>query len=264
MAWNKAVELAHWGGRSLYRPGKPLNIINIFLTGPSQIPGVVRKALAKRSLTENVMMALTIIVWVSYARRNFQPMNKPTVTYLDSAYRPSSRLEIVISMYDESPEMVGSTIAQLLQIPAIVSARPSLTIYSKLENTDLKDLAARTGATNVFQIPNRGREGETYLHHILTRWDHLARHTLFMQADVHNSRELFPRIKDYFVDATGMLSLGFSGTSCRCDRCGDRWGWFDVSSVIPDVYRRVYKRDCSTSPTLLTYKGQFIASAARI
>ena len=62
-----------------------------------------------------------------------------------------------------------------------------------------------------------------------------------------------------------MLSLGFTGVLCDCNSCGDRWGWEDSWAVVPALYEKIYNKACETdTPILLSYKGQFIASARRI
>jgi hypothetical protein len=65
----------------------------------------------------------------------------------------------------------------------------------------------------------------------VSKWDSLAEQTLFIQAHAHNIRELLPRINDYLVAGTGMLSLGFTGVTCDCNSCTDRWGWEDKWEV---------------------------------
>jgi hypothetical protein len=89
---------------------------------------------------------------------------------------------------------------------------------------------------------------------------------MFVQAHAHNMRELIPRINSYLVPQTGMLSLGFVGITCSCDRCGDRFGWEDKWDIVPSLYQHIYSQPCtpSTPPILISYKGQFVASARRI
>lgn len=62
-----------------------------------------------------------------------------------------------------------------------------------------------------------------------------------------------------------MLSLGFTGHTCDCLDCGDVFSWSDTDAVVPRVYAQVYNQTCSPQDrVLLAYKGQFIASSARI
>jgi hypothetical protein len=84
---------------------------------------------------------------------------------------------------------------------------------------------------NIIARPNVGREGETYLHHILTPWSNLARHTLFTQAGIDDFDELSRRVNDAFTKRTGMLSLSFVSTMCDCHDCMDKY-WHDTSGVL--------------------------------
>ena len=72
------------------------------------------------------------------------------------------------------------------------------------------------------------------------------------------------RVRDYYTPETGMLSLGFSGQMCECDDCGDRFGWQDHSDIIQKTWEKVFNQTCGKQKVLLSYKGQFVASAKRI
>ncbi|GAB7362995.1 hypothetical protein MBLNU230_g3289t1 [Neophaeotheca triangularis] len=192
-----------------------------------------------------------------------QPPLSPT---LDHTYSPTNDLDIVISMYRESPASVQSMLATLLQIPSIASTNPNIIIYLKDPSANPTAIQTLTNATLVHPLPNLGREGETYLHHITTRWDQLAAHTLFLQAGAHNAIAMQKRAANYFdPERTGFLSLARSDTTCECDDCSDRWDWQDDRSSFPAIYRRVFARECQAGQRVaLAYKGQFIASAPRI
>lgn len=182
---------------------------------------------------------------------------------LDLDYVAPAKMDIVINMFEESPSTVASLIEELRTIPVIADRSPNFLVYLKDPLADPHEIHKASAATLVVVRPNRGREGETYLWHIINNWDQLAEQTLFLQAAVHNRREVYSRIHHYLVPTTGMLSLGFSGTTCDCSDCLDRWGWDDYSNSIPAVYEEVYNASC-VGPVLLSYKGQFVASAARI
>ncbi|CZR68518.1 uncharacterized protein PAC_18417 [Phialocephala subalpina] len=192
------------------------------------------------------------------------PLGLPTS--FDLSYKPQSKFDIVISMYQESPTSVKSMVERI-KSTAYLSALSdvSVIIYTKDPASDLHILKRETGADIVSRLPNTGREGGTYLHHIVSNWDSLAEKTMFIQAHPHNIRELIPRINDYLVPQTGMLSLGFTGVTCQCGSCSDRWGWEDKWAVVPTLYEKIYGAPCDSNQEItLSYKGQFIASAARI
>ncbi|KAH7378720.1 hypothetical protein BKA66DRAFT_466513 [Pyrenochaeta sp. MPI-SDFR-AT-0127] len=165
-------------------------------------------------------------------------------------------------MYREPVDEVAQLISNLRSIPTLSQAE--FTIYAKGEEVDKNQTEQHTGARNVIAIPNIGREGETYLNHILRRWDSLARQTVFLQADVHNSREFYPHLNNYFsLDRTGYLSLGWSGNVCNCDKCGDKFFWRDETQLFSRIQSRI-NNSSKCRNVLLSYKGQFIVSAARI
>lgn len=184
---------------------------------------------------------------------------------LDFAYKPTSRFDIVVSMYDEDPASVKRMLDSISKTNPLSTITPNIIIYTKDSSADLEALKDATGATNVTLLPNLGREGGTYLHHMVHNWDTLAEQTLFIQAHAHNARELLPRINSYLVPETGMLSLGFTGITCDCETCEDRHGWKDTFNLMPSLYSQIYPgQKCENTPLLLSYKGQFIASARRI
>jgi len=57
--------------------------------------------------------------------------------------------------------------------------------------------------------------------------------------------------------------LGWSGM-CDCEECGDRFSWWDNTQLFLETHHRIHGNDTACDKILLSYKGQFIASAARI
>ncbi|PNS14492.1 hypothetical protein CAC42_3778 [Sphaceloma murrayae] len=220
------------------------------------------------------LTVLTILTWVfSVYLAIFPggPPSPPAALHLDKTYNPTSSLDIVISMYDEPLPSLTSTLTLLLSLTNISPLSPRLFVYTKNYHADLEAIAhaipASLPSPSITLVPNTGREGHTYLHHILSHWDTLGNHTLFLQAATHNPRELGPRIRDFFGPDTGMLPLGFAGYSCPCDAdvCSDRF-WEDASGIVRETYLKATRRETCASGerVLLSYKGQFVASAARI
>lgn len=218
----------------------------------SWIPAIVRLLLL--SLIWTAVFAMNSRLFANNLRHEPLPS-------LNLDYRPKQDMEIVISMCREDVDEVASMLGVLQSLLHDKDRSVTITIYTKDSRADTENLTARLGATRIFERPNVGREGETYLHHIISQWDNLARHTLFLQAHVHNMWEVQRRIETYFQHDTGALMLGFTGHTCRCDDCSDRWGWND-GNQIGLAYARIHKQRCSE--VLLSYKGQFIASGARL
>lgn len=208
---------------------------------------------------------VAILAWIGFIVGNFagDANTFHLIPRLDLAYTPEHGFDVVISMYDEPIESIQSIMNDLSVV--LPGSPPRLFLYTKSEDVEPSILAALTNAFRVTKLRNYGREGETYLQHILLNWNSLAKHTLFVQADVHNPREIFHRIQDYYSpNKTGMLSLSFSGSSCSIENCSDRWGWYEDQAVLNDICRRVGEKPCTNTNLLLSYKGQFIVSAKRI
>ncbi|KAI9858693.1 MAG: hypothetical protein M1813_007325 [Trichoglossum hirsutum] len=191
-----------------------------------------------------------------------ESIDHSTTPHLDLHFEPKHRFDIVISMFDEDPRDVGRMLSAVKATGHISTLPLRVIIYSKHPDPDEALLRSATGASVVEKLENRGREGGTFLHHILHRWDDLAEQTMFIQAHVHNMREFIPRLNNYLRPNTGMLSLGFAGVLCDCNRCSDRWGWSDDWDLVSTTYQQIYNHTCSRA--LLAYKGQFVASARRI
>jgi hypothetical protein len=216
---------------------------------------------------QTIFLAITTIVWVHFLANSYltqSPQPNTHVLRLDNAYAPTSAIDIVISIYREPPSHVTDTFSILDSLPSIGSKAPRLILYTKDPTANLTLLQQQTNATKVIQLPNVGREGHTYLHHMISSWDDLAAQTFFLQASIHNPREFTARVRDYYTPQTGMLSLGFSGQSCECNDCGDRFGWQDHSGIVEGTWKEVFDQTCGTQRVSLSYKGQFVASAARV
>ncbi|KAF2685580.1 hypothetical protein K458DRAFT_441994 [Lentithecium fluviatile CBS 122367] len=195
-------------------------------------------------------------IWIPYLMLNFSEWKylKPVRVHpaLDREYTPKTAVQIVVSMYKEPVDEVAQLISKLKATPNLRMSQ--VHIYIKDSESNTTDIKERIGANNITTIPNIGREGETYLYHILNNWDALAKHTVFLQADVHNPREFYPRIRDYFHPVL---------TVCSCENCGDRFGFSDTKHLFLNIHNRI-NNSTQCENVLLSYKGQFIVSAKRI
>ncbi|KAH7360357.1 hypothetical protein BKA65DRAFT_183371 [Rhexocercosporidium sp. MPI-PUGE-AT-0058] len=221
------------------------------------------RVLTASALLLSIVCLSSIVSSFAYSAITSLPPSQPTT--FDRAFVPPNRFDIVVSMYQEDPTSIKAMLAAVKLTRLLSTLQPRVIIYTKDPRQDLHKLKEATGADIVERLENLGREGGTYLWHIVNRWDTLAEQTMFIQAHAHNMRELIPRINSYLVQETGMLSLGFTGVTCTCNNCSDRWGWEDKRGVIPALYEKIYSRVCKPEePILLSYKGQFVASARRI
>lgn len=214
------------------------------------------------SQSYNIRLSMVLgFVWAFYLYLNFHTPRHVQVSTLDLEYEPSLPIELVISMYKEPVEDVKRLVTSVRMNPG--TSDSYVTIYIKNKDADTQEVRRRTGADRAVQRPNVGREGETYLYHIKDRWDSLAKHTIFLQADIHNPREFYPRLQRYFDShRTGFLSLGWSDV-CSCGECGDRFSWSDDTGIFSFYHSKITNStECGNA--LLSYKGQFVVSAARI
>jgi hypothetical protein len=214
------------------------------------------------TMHSSLVSVAVIILWTAFASFNFGQRQYPhSDTLLDRAYEATVPLEIVVSMYKEKTDDVAALISKLQSMPQIADAH--VTIYLKDGEADEEQIKQQTHSNKVIKLPNVGREAETYLNHIINRWDSLAERTIFLQADVHNPREFYPFVERYFSrNQTGFLSLGWAGNVCNSADCGDKFGWHDETGFVPYLQNRIY--DSTPENVLLSYKGQFVVTAARI
>lgn len=179
-------------------------------------------------------------------------------------------LDIVIARYEEPLHLVAANMHSILRTTRISGLRTRIFLYNKspkhLNNTHETPSFPLARELIIENRPNTGREAETYLSHILAKKEEkdLAPHTLFLQAQPHELWELQTRIEQYFISRTGFLSLSYPNSFCAaCNLCGDVSGWHADQTLLETLYTASNPgekcRDLS-----LTYRGQFIASAATI
>lgn len=182
----------------------------------------------------------------------------------DMNYKPPRKLDIVISMDTEIPSKVGFGVKQIKELSAFAGLEPSVWIYFKDPKSNELNIQQQTGATIVKKTGIAGGDDETYLSHIVDKWDDLAEHTVFLNAGFKDIATVEGRIEDYFKPNTGVLSLSSGYRTCVCGSCKDPWGGKENLGRIPEIFAAVYSEICPSSNVLLSNSGQFIVSAKRI
>lgn len=180
--------------------------------------------------------------------------------------RRSWNLDIVIAWYDEPVEQVIRTAQLALELPNIAGRKVRTIVYNKgtLNETELEAKFPIESGLIIRRLENVGREGDTYLSHVLDSEQNWASHTLFLQAEPHDPGYLQARLEDYFIRETGFLSLSHVRNFCpSCDACNDHSGWTEDGAVLRDIFGRSnpYKACQDIS---LTYRGQFVVSSERM
>lgn len=204
---------------------------------------------------------------ISFAEREMNPF--------PSAPEKSSRsFDIVVSYHDEPlPELI-STLTSFLVLPNVASLTHRVILYAKDSDSPASELqinmtAGLPPSTTVLvrELPNKGREGETFLHHMIDNYDDppgLADHTLFLQAEMHDPLYMRPRITQYLVPQTGFLSLWHMDTLCTSSTtCRDHATWNPPPETLESVFKAA-NNGSELVDMVPTYRGQFIASATRI
>ena len=164
-------------------------------------------------------------------RRIFDSNHKRSNSCINAIVSRRS-FDIVLSYYAEDIDFVARYIRHLKELSSLQKLHPRIIVYNKNAriNTDtLKDLLQ---ADIVQLLPNVGREGATYLHHIIENYDLLGNHTLFSQAGVEGITGT--GLADWYADRLDKqfnASVGFmplvSNSMITAYDCGShRWGHF--------------------------------------
>jgi hypothetical protein len=180
-----------------------------------------------------------------------------------STSRPSRpTLDIVVSLYKENLASLALELQDFRALPSLQDVDVCTVIYVKDDTADLSAIKAVTNATNVIRLSNIGREGGTFFSHIVLNWEYLARHTLFIQAEVHSLEAVKGKINDYFTVNTGVLPLGYLA-ACDCLSCTDSW---DASRTFPRISQLYSALNGEMCPKeiALSYLGAMLVSAKRI
>ena len=193
-------------------------------------------------------------------------------------FTPSeANFHVIISHYDEEPFYINRWTSNLRSVPFAQSLGVHVTLYTKAANPDLAKLEAVSGADVVIQLPNVGREGGTYLHHILTHYDDLPLFTMFTQAIIKKGQQegsgptagmlqgwLDERLRTKFGNSTGFMSLDRKHDICYCGHCSDM-GRDDLYPIWPQIYAMMEGRVCQAHEgSILSFNGHFIVSKKRI
>ena len=193
-----------------------------------------------------------------------------------------ARLHVVIAHYEEDPFYIRTWLDDLRTVPYVKSLGLHVTIYTK-GSSDPAQIRATTAAEEVIQLSNTGREGGTYLHHILKHYEDPPFFTLFTQAYLRQAQQegsgakaghlvdwLLDRLNNKFDDSTGFLSLDRKHDICYCGHCMDIGQDFyhskkDFYPLWPQLYALITGKVCHhKQPTIMSFNGHFIVSRKRI
>lgn len=91
-------------------------------------------------------------------------------------------LDVVFSYYDEPLPGFVHAVSRIRQVPEIATRALRIIIYVKHPDVDMTKLLLDVDADEVYRLPNEGREGATYLHHIMRHYNYSRPDTTFLSS----------------------------------------------------------------------------------
>lgn len=182
------------------------------------------------------------------------------------------QLDVVIAHHSEEPYYIKVWTDSLRSIFYMQELGLRIIIYTK-GSIELASIKETSGADEVIQLPNVGREGGTYLYHLLNVYDDPPQFTLFAQAKLKKAQEegsgkmtqwLQDRLQTRFDNETGFMSLDRKHDICYCGHCTDM-GQDDFYPLWPQIYSMLQGKVCQRlEGHVLSFNGHFIVSRKRI
>ncbi|KAH8090816.1 hypothetical protein HD553DRAFT_354510, partial [Filobasidium floriforme] len=185
-------------------------------------------------------------------------------------WKSRSDYDLVISYYNEDLETIQNTIEQVKKrLPSQTTSRTI--VYAKGPNSAsraaMSEFLQKIDADEIVALKTVGREGETYLQHIVRHYSStdspLATHTIFLQPHIPWPGTAFPRLESMTAN-TGFMSLStYVNASCPAD--GSEIDVLDqVHPRIAQIYSSFQQDLCPSTGFTITWFGQFVASRQRI
>ena len=132
---------------------------------------------------------------------------------------------------------------------------PNAVIYNK-------GTTAPNTRHEVIDLPNVGREGHTYLHHIIANYDDLDEWTAFLQGNpFDHSPDLESRIRIFSPSKNGFQFL--SRDQYDINLCYDRTD-FSLHALLIDTYARVFGQSKTDHAFRFGAGAQFVVSREAI
>ena len=186
------------------------------------------------------------------------------------------QLHVVVAHHTEEPYYIRMWTDNLRSVPYVQELGVKVIIYTKGPETDLAALKETSGAEEVHRLPNVGREGGTYLHHLLNVYDNPPRFVMFTQSYIKKAQQekgehtgamknwLYDRLMTTFGSDTGFMSLDRKHDICYCGHCTDM-GRDDFYPLWPQIFTMLQGMVCQElEGHVLSFNGHFIVSKRRI
>ncbi|GFR42879.1 hypothetical protein Agub_g3871 [Astrephomene gubernaculifera] len=172
-------------------------------------------------------------------------------------YADDRKLDIVIAYSVEKTTDVQSTVDFLLSVPQLKSASPCVVIGSKIQSASVV-LDTIRGADVVFELGIAGREWAVYLTYLVSYYDHLPQHVLFVHGRLNLPTEVLAARFALFGPHTGLLGLVHNG-KCKCIGCALPAPVFRLRELWS-----IFRRSFCPQTYLAFFNGHYIVSRARI
>jgi len=150
-------------------------------------------------------------------------------TFYPTLLSSRNKFDVVLSYYAENVYSVRRFIRYLRNVSTLQKLQVRFIVYNKNSNKNNSYLRELLKVDIVHSLPNLGREGGTYLYHIITNYHSLANHILFSQAGVEdntntNLTDWFSnRLEKQFNSSVGYMPLVENKWITTFD-CGEKPG----------------------------------------
>lgn len=172
----------------------------------------------------------------------------------------SRQLDIVVSHCAEDLQKLQHVLHTIVSVPAIAALETCVHVYTKCRERE-HVRQALPAAILVDKLDNIGREGHTYLTHIVRHYDNLPAFSVFLQAGVEVEDRLVPRLET-LNSTTGFINLGNPWVSQAVHENGEKHQE-EHFIRLPELYSWVYQ-DLAPPQIDLTYQGQFLVAKQRL
>ncbi|EGU10917.1 Proteophosphoglycan ppg4 [Rhodotorula toruloides ATCC 204091] len=205
----------------------------------------------------------------------------PYALFIFSQLINPSTFDIVVAHYDKPLPFFSDHLERVYTAPLIRQSRRRTIVYHKgnlTEDALWSGLGGvlREGTDEIYLLPNYGREGGTYLEHLIARYDPtspsslnpyarpLAHHTLFLQPHMAWDWIAGSRLLYTLNPRTGFVSLSKYLTNL-CGKDSEQGAVYGgLKKVFEEVKGRECREDNEEDRVLQTWSGQFVVSRERV
>lgn len=190
-----------------------------------------------------VVALLPYLFWLVHTEplSRFRPRLSLSSQDANANANTTPTLDVVFAYYDEPVDHITEQMEYLRSVPSVGDRDPVFIAYVKGADVNLAEFKRSTGVDEVYRLANKGREGDTYLHHILRNYNQsvdpeihnptrdefggfieprgFSDHTIFLQSHMSWHWVSKPRVP-LLRPNTGYLAfgpylVGFT-SSCQC------------------------------------------------